>query len=219
MSRPILAYWDIRGLAQPIRHLLVYVGVDFENKEYKYGPPPDLDPKEWFDVKDSLGLAFPNLPYYIDGDLKITQSDAILQHLGRKHGLYGQNDKEKIIIDTLTGVLHDFFNRDLGPVGYDLSKIQLPDFKKTLADRLKTFSDYLGTRTWFTGDKISFIDFKLYEIFRIMNKLDPGCADKVDNIKKFGERFEGLPAIAKYMKSPEYRHKPFSRMLRIPGDD
>ena len=31
------------------------------------------------------GLPLPNLPYYIDGDLKLTQSMAILRHLGRKH--------------------------------------------------------------------------------------------------------------------------------------
>ena len=28
-TRPILGYWDIRGLAQAIRYQLVYLGVDF----------------------------------------------------------------------------------------------------------------------------------------------------------------------------------------------
>ena len=27
------------------------------------------------------------LPYYIDGDIKITQSNAILRYIGRKYGL------------------------------------------------------------------------------------------------------------------------------------
>jgi len=27
------------------------------------------------------------LPYYIDGDVKITETSAIFAHLGRKHGL------------------------------------------------------------------------------------------------------------------------------------
>ena len=30
----VLAYFDIRGLAQPIRYLLVYFEVKFENKKY-----------------------------------------------------------------------------------------------------------------------------------------------------------------------------------------
>ena len=28
-NRPILGYWDIRGLAQAIRYQLIYLGVDF----------------------------------------------------------------------------------------------------------------------------------------------------------------------------------------------
>ena len=31
------------------------------------GPAPDFDKSSFRNVKDSLGLDFPNLPYYIDG--------------------------------------------------------------------------------------------------------------------------------------------------------
>jgi len=31
------------------------------------GPAPDFDKSSYRNVKDSLGLDFPNLPYYIDG--------------------------------------------------------------------------------------------------------------------------------------------------------
>ncbi|CAG0910166.1 unnamed protein product, partial [Darwinula stevensoni] len=44
---------------------------------------------------DGLGLDFPNLPYYIDGDVKLSQSLSIIRHLGRKHGLYGQTEEEQ----------------------------------------------------------------------------------------------------------------------------
>ena len=63
---PILGYWDCRGLGDPIRLLLIQAGVEFEDKRYR-------DPKEWFANKFNLGLEFPNIPYYIDGDLKLTQ--------------------------------------------------------------------------------------------------------------------------------------------------
>ena len=33
-TKPIVGYWAIRGLGQPIRDLLSYLGVDFENKLY-----------------------------------------------------------------------------------------------------------------------------------------------------------------------------------------
>lgn len=55
----------------------------------------------WTEDKFTLGLPMPNLPYYIDGDLKLTQSNAILRHLGRKYNLYGKNHRESAEIDML----------------------------------------------------------------------------------------------------------------------
>ena len=42
----------------------------------------------WFkEKKHNLGLDFPNLPYMLDGDVKLTQTLAIMRYLGRKFGL------------------------------------------------------------------------------------------------------------------------------------
>lgn len=38
----------------------------------------------WFEVKNTLGFELPNLPYLIDGDVRITQSAAIIKYLARK---------------------------------------------------------------------------------------------------------------------------------------
>ena len=37
MSKPILAYWNIRGLGAQCRYILHYSGVDFEDKVYNVG--------------------------------------------------------------------------------------------------------------------------------------------------------------------------------------
>lgn len=84
---PKLGYWGVRGLGQFLRNLLVYKGVQFEDRQYKFGTAPDFDRSDWLKEKFNLGLPFPNLPYYIDGDVKLTQSLAILRYLGRKHDL------------------------------------------------------------------------------------------------------------------------------------
>ena len=55
---PILAYWDIRGLAAPIRLLLEYAGTPYENRVMIMPKP------EWLEYKKSLGFDFPNLPCY-----------------------------------------------------------------------------------------------------------------------------------------------------------
>ena len=75
-SKPVLCYWDIRGLAQPIRLLLVHTGTDFQDKMLSCGPAPGFDKSCWFDNKYSLGLDFPNLPYYMEKNVIIFLSNA-----------------------------------------------------------------------------------------------------------------------------------------------
>ena len=51
--------------------MLKYTGTEFEDKLLSCGPAPDFDRSCWFDQKFKLGLDFPNLPYFIDGDIKV----------------------------------------------------------------------------------------------------------------------------------------------------
>ena len=104
-TKPTLAYWNIRGLAQPIRLVLVYAGVDFVDKRYE-----SSERAVWLSDKPNLGLDFPNIPYYIDGDLKISQSMAILKYLARKHGLVARDDRELIKQEIVAEQLSDIVN-------------------------------------------------------------------------------------------------------------
>jgi glutathione S-transferase len=83
-----LAYWGIRGLAQTIRVLLAYSGVEFEDYTY-------TESDKWFkEDKLHLDLAFPNLPYLIDGEYNLTESSAIQRYVIHKWGkaeLLGKN--------------------------------------------------------------------------------------------------------------------------------
>ena len=81
-------------MANPIRFLLEYAGADYEDVQYD-------EPSKWFDVKHEMGLDFPNLPYYIDGDVKLTQSGAILRYLAEKYGLHGSDVKERAVLEML----------------------------------------------------------------------------------------------------------------------
>jgi len=79
-----------------LRLLLAYSGLDWEEKTYK-------DPSQWFGAGDKakLGFDFPNLPYLINGDFKLTESIAIAKYIIRKSekkDLLGKNveDEAKI---------------------------------------------------------------------------------------------------------------------------
>ena len=80
MASVTLGYWKIRGLAQPIRLLLAYTNTPFTEVQYE-------SREKWFEEdKKNLGLEFPNLPYLIDGDFKLTESSSILNYIVRRSG-------------------------------------------------------------------------------------------------------------------------------------
>ena len=84
LHKPVLGYWATRGRANGIRTMLHYCGVDFHNYMYEVGAAPTYSKEAWLTVKQSLGLDFPNLPYLIDGDFKLTESLAIYKYIARK---------------------------------------------------------------------------------------------------------------------------------------
>lgn len=102
----ILGYWGIRGLAQPIRILLSYLGLPFEDKVY-------TDRQQWFENdKQNIGFAFPNMPYLIDGEFKLTESSAIQKYvINRSHHkeLLGKNIQDTVRIESVLGVFDDIW--------------------------------------------------------------------------------------------------------------
>ena len=75
-----------------------------EYKETRYD-----DPQKWFG-KDKMetGLDFPNMPWYKDDDVHLSQSGAILRYLGEKHGLDGKNAIERARLNVLALECADF---------------------------------------------------------------------------------------------------------------
>ena len=71
---------------------------------------PSYDRSCWFDIKYKLGLDFPNLPYFVDGDVKITHSNAILRHIARKHDMCGKTAAEKAHVDMMADSAMDLRN-------------------------------------------------------------------------------------------------------------
>eukprot|EP01045_Picozoa_sp_COSAG04_P020004 COSAG04_NODE_2002_length_5029_cov_5.314604_2_plen_185_part_00 len=69
-----------------------YAGVDYEAKLH------DSDTDEWAELKAELIKTNPlaNLPYVIDGDTVVTQSNACFAYLGEKFGLLGSDATERV---------------------------------------------------------------------------------------------------------------------------
>eukprot|EP00088_Acartia_fossae_P060098 TRINITY_DN7188_c0_g1_i1.p1 TRINITY_DN7188_c0_g1~~TRINITY_DN7188_c0_g1_i1.p1 ORF type:complete len:220 (+),score=47.98 TRINITY_DN7188_c0_g1_i1:50-709(+) len=213
MAPATLCYWDIRGLAQPIRLLLEYTGTEYEDKQLSCGPAPDYDKSCWFDNKFKLGLDFPNLPYYKDDEVAITQSNAILKHIGRNNNLVGETAKEQAEADMLADQVMDLRNGFVRLSYNPKFDDQKPSYLEELPNKLRPLSNYLGTKTWLVGEKITYPDFHLYEMLDQHKQLKPDCLKEFANLDAYCTRFESLPAIEKYMKSSRFMKAPLNNKM------
>jgi len=97
-------YWGIKGAGETIRWLIAYLGLDVK----EYNP---ASREEWFDTKKAqVGGEFPNLPYLVDGDFKLTESGAIPSYLIKKSGkteLLGKTIQDEARVRQIEGVIGD----------------------------------------------------------------------------------------------------------------
>ncbi|XP_070343107.1 glutathione S-transferase Mu 2 isoform X2 [Equus asinus] len=179
---------------------------------------PDYDRSQWLSEKFKLGLDFPNLPYLIDGAHKITQSNAILHYIARKHNLCGETEEEKIRVDILENEIMDT-RMALARLCYnpDFEKLK-PEYLEALPETMKLFSQFLGKRPWFAGDKITFVDFLAYDLLDRLRMFEPKCLDAFPNLKDFIARFEGLKKISAYMKTSRFLPKPLFLKIAVWGN-
>ena len=109
-NKYVLGYWDLRGIVAPIKYMMEYIGLEYEDRYHFYGEAPDFNKDSWLKVKNQLGLDFPNLPYLFDGDdFKLTESQAIYRYLCNKHKpeLLGKTVRDKAYVDMVMGVTVD----------------------------------------------------------------------------------------------------------------
>lgn len=201
----VFGYWNLRGLAGQIRMLLHYSGQEWVNQEYKIGDAPDFSREDWFSKKFTLGLDFPNLPYLIDGDVKLTQSIAILRYLARKFDLYPTEPELQTRADLLEQEFFDY-RIAITRVVYNPSVDEktFAELLKNLEVRVKALSKFFGNGPWALGSKFSYIDFILYDILKLLEELETDLVKPHANLVNFTEQFAALPKIASFFSDPAY---------------
>lgn len=212
----VLGYWaKIRGIVEPIRYMLEYAGVPYEHKTYPWldKPTPQESKAVWLQEKKALaaqGFPFANLPYLVDGETKIVQSLAIMRYLARKHGLVVPDSKpaEAARVDMLESQLNELRWSLIYHCWEDYFESVKWNFAEALPGQVEQLSRALGDRSWLAGDKITHVDFMLYELLDQLSLFRPGCLDKHDNLKAYVDRFRQLKPIEAYLSSDRFQPWP-----------
>ncbi|CAI5445546.1 unnamed protein product [Caenorhabditis angaria] len=188
-----LTYFDIRGLAEPIRLLLVDKQVAFEDHRVSREAWAELKPK----------MIFGQIPCLYSGDEEIVQSGAILRHLARIHGLNGNTEAETTFIDMFYEGIRDLHSKYAHVIYTCYEEGKQPFIENILPVELAKIEKLLHTfkngEHFVAGDHESYADYVLFEELDIILILHPTALDKFPTLKRFHERFAERPNIKAYL--------------------
>jgi len=207
-------YWQIRGLGAVFRMLFEYKQADCKDSQYA-----TMD--EWFQNSKPRILELnplANLPYLVDGDVCICQTNAILIYLGEKFGMEGKDAAKKRLNNELLMEIYDVRNgmidlvypfkqstRDQAEFDEKAAKLSDgPPFGKFEAILTKYDTDY------FCGAEPCTSDFHIWEMLdqhkMLGEKIGKGnVLEKFPKCAAFYDRFRALPTLQKYFDSPSYK--------------
>ncbi|XP_069089179.1 glutathione S-transferase P 1-like [Pleurodeles waltl] len=202
MAQYTITYFNIRGRSEVMRFLLADQGCEWKE---------DIVPfHDWYDGKAELKktAVFGQLPMFADGDFILFQSNAILRYLGRKHDLYGKNDKEAAFIDMANDGVEDlrlkyakFFFQE-----WDTGKEK---YMEDLPNQLRPFERLLSQNSsgFLVGSTVSFADYNLLDILQNHLIFAPDCLNSFPHLKAFKEKMESRPKLKAYLQSNDHKNR------------
>uniref|UniRef100_A0A7S0IWP0 glutathione transferase n=2 Tax=Calcidiscus leptoporus TaxID=127549 RepID=A0A7S0IWP0_9EUKA len=218
-----MGYWNIRGLAAPLRMMSAYAGVPIKEQQY------DLEAQEgggwaaptWFaSAKPALQEknAMINLPYVVDeaSGLVITQSTACYTYLGRKFGLMGSTDEQTARVEQTLAQAFDLRN-DLMKVVYPFTGVTPETYPAEAAKHLsKTANGHFSKFEGFLCDQYSAGaaptagDFHLWEMLdqHVMMAAALSLPSPLESFPKLAalhKALRELPQLQEYFEGPNYK--------------
>ena len=197
-----LTYFDFDGgRGEPVRIALHAAGIDFEDERWAF---PEFQEKR-------TTMRFNALPVLeIDG-IAVTQSNAHCRYVGKKAGLYPEDELQALYCDEAMGAVEDLTNRIVPTFG--LEGDALKEARETLVDGwLSTFVKGIGELLerggdYFAGDQLTVADLKVFFTTRWLTSgtLDHVPTDLVEklapNLLEHMARIEAEPVVTAYYES------------------
>lgn len=191
-----LIYFSPRGRPEPVRLMLHYAGIPFEDRHVR---------DTWMSLKPTTPLG--QLPILVehgpDGDTSYPQTMAFLRHLARVHGLAGRDEAETfasdIAAEAASDVRQSLTSLRFSP-GWTDEAARAKFAAETVPLGLGRLSKLLGDRQFFGGGAApTFGDFVAFDAIDGMVGQWPDCADAFPNLQAFAERMRALPGLAAYL--------------------
>jgi len=203
-----VGYWNLRGLVGFIRLLDAHTEEGIQWKNYEVS-----ERDQWLEQKAKMNetgeIDFPNLPWMKDGDIKISQSLAILKYIAKKHNLLHDGTcKGETMANVIEQQVIDL-RTSFGRWNYGGTQPK-DEFEVTLAAMLSQWDTFLKGKDFLNGN-LSYIDFMFWELLDVISLVFPETLfDKNENILTYYKNFAHLPKIHAYLESDKFQVSPIS---------
>jgi prostaglandin-H2 D-isomerase / glutathione transferase len=206
MTKPRLTYFDTpRSRGEECRLALFLAGVDFEDRRLPRGEWPTLKSK----------TPFGSLPIFeLEGKPPVSQSNAILAHIGRHNGLLPRDEWEAMRHESLLSAAEDL--RHAVSATFGIKDAEEAKRKRTelVEGPIKTWGANMEKQIigpFVGGNEISVADIKLFIVIGWVTSgvLDHVPKDCLAAFPKLGKLYEAVlqhPKVVAWRARPESGH-------------
>ncbi|XP_076239149.1 glutathione S-transferase S4 [Calliopsis andreniformis] len=194
-----LKYFNVMGLAEPIRFLLSYGGVEFTDIRLEHSS------KDWINMKPTT--PFGQMPVLeIDGK-EYAQTLPICHYLAKQFNLLGKTDLDTLQIDAIANALHDFrrltisqYYRESDPVVKAKKREEvftnvIPFYLSKLEELAKNNDGYLH------GGQLSYADLFFVAISDSINTAyESDITKDKPHLKALKEKILAIPSIKAWVE-------------------
>jgi len=201
-----LTYVDGRGRGEPIRLLLDVVGVSYTEVDFTTF-------EELQEIRATGKLMFNQLPLLEINGLNLVQSGAIVRYLGRLGGIEPESTEHKVVADMVAGGITDLRDNLSGYMfkpdhNVALAELDTVFFPKYYCGFEKVLNDNPASKLHIVGDRMTLVDYLLFEVTQWGIELFPHSLDHYPHLKAHWENVGKQERVAAFLKSSRRKNLP-----------
>ena len=199
--KPLLTYFAIRGRAEPVRVMLIDLGIEFDERR--------VTMEEWPTVKPTLAFR----RAHVSGRRAIHQSKsrdlsapcAQAQSLRRQRGGRVRCDiVEEAFVDAQNNIGGFCWSPNFADLRADYEATKLPP----LLERLQQLLDLNPSGSgWWVGNRVSYADYLAWHTMEYVRALSPHNLNRFERLKAAKLKLKSPPRIAEYLRSHDVRRR------------
>ena len=192
-----VTYFNIRGRAEPVRLLLAYGGLEYEDCRLT---PGFVDPKPWMALKPKT--PYGGLPLLEWNGETLAQSLAITRFVAREVGLAGRNSLECAQADEVVDAFNDLMEAG-GKAFFSKDEAVMKKYAtETVPNGLMNLEKRLSSRggQYFAGNALTWADIIAYNFCTgLADEMKPDLS-KYPKMKNLVDRVSAIPNIKTWVE-------------------